>query len=66
MCFIHDIDVMKLFGSLEVYPVTYNLKVVAGENVSIQGEIDVNVLYKNKYYYKSLVVLKCNRKLNHN
>lgn len=59
---VHESDVKSLFSNLEMYPISYDLKVVTGESVITVGEIDVNVWHKNRYHYLPLVVLRCNKK----
>lgn len=54
---IHIDDYKKLFASLPIEPVKINLKVVTGENVSIVGQIQVNVCYDSKCFVLPLVVL---------
>lgn len=62
MSVLHVSDFKKYFANLEVNPVTYNLKVVTGENVELVGEVNVNVYYKNKYFYLPIVLLNCSQR----
>uniref|UniRef100_A0A6P7FPP3 Uncharacterized protein LOC114329865 n=1 Tax=Diabrotica virgifera virgifera TaxID=50390 RepID=A0A6P7FPP3_DIAVI len=55
---IHEQDYERLFSNLVLEPVTFKLRVVTGEMVTILGQIFVYVTYADSMYYLPLVVLQ--------